>query len=47
VDFGRFYRDFGPVFLDQIMRACGGLDGAQPRIEYYARSAAIEDFTYG
>jgi len=47
VDFGRIYRDFGPVFLDQTLLAYGGLDGAQARIEYYARCAALEDFAYG
>jgi aminoglycoside phosphotransferase (APT) family kinase protein len=47
VDFGRIYRDFGPVFLDQTLHAYGGLDGAEPRIEYYARCAALEDFAYG
>jgi aminoglycoside phosphotransferase (APT) family kinase protein len=47
VDFGRIYRDFGPVYLDQTMRSYGGLDGARPRIEYYARCAALEDFAYG
>jgi aminoglycoside phosphotransferase (APT) family kinase protein len=47
LDFARLYRDFGPAFLDQTMRSYGGLDGARPRIEYYARCAALEDFAYG
>ena len=46
VDFGHICRDFGPVFLDQAMRAYGGLDDAHPRIEY-ARCAGLEDFAYG
>ena len=47
VDFARLYRDFGPTVVEQTMRVYGGLAGAHRRIEYYARCAALEDFSYG
>lgn len=47
LDFARVYRDFGPTFLDDALQSYGGLAGARPRIEYYARCAALEDLSYG
>ena len=37
LDLARLYRDFGPAFLDDAI----------PRIEYFARCAALEDLHYG
>lgn len=47
LDFARLYRDFGPAFLAESLDAYGGLPGAGPRIEFFARCAAIEDLRYG
>ncbi|MDQ3505904.1 MAG: phosphotransferase [Actinomycetota bacterium] len=43
LDFARLYRDFGPAFLDDALRAYGGLPEAGPRIQFFARWAALED----
>ena len=47
LDFARLYRDFGPSFLDETLLAYGGLSDAAPRIEFFARCAALEDLAYG
>jgi len=47
LDFARLYRDFGPAFLEELLAAYGPLEGAMPRIEFYARCAALEDLAYG
>ncbi len=47
LDFARLYRDFGPAFLTAALDAYGGLPGAGPRIEFFARCAALEDLAYG
>jgi len=47
LDFARLYRDFGPAFLDDVLRGYGPLPGAMPRIEFFARCAALEDLAYG
>lgn len=47
LDFARLYRDFGPSFLVEALRAYGGLPDAGPRIEFFARCAALEDLAYG
>lgn len=49
VDFGRLYRDFGPAFLDEALRAYGRRDSPAflRRITFYARCAALEDLAYG
>ena len=47
LDFARLYRDFGPAFLVDALNAYGGLDGAMPRVEFFARCAALEDLSYG
>jgi aminoglycoside phosphotransferase (APT) family kinase protein len=46
LDFARLYRDFGEAFLAEALDAYGGLDGAMPRIEFFARCAALEDLAY-
>jgi aminoglycoside phosphotransferase (APT) family kinase protein len=47
LDFARLYRDFGPAFLAAALDAYGGLPGAGPRIEFFARCAALEDLAHG
>jgi aminoglycoside phosphotransferase (APT) family kinase protein len=47
LDFARLYRDFGPAFLAEALQAYGGLLDAGPRIEFFARCAALEDLEYG
>jgi aminoglycoside phosphotransferase (APT) family kinase protein len=47
LDFARLYRDFGPRFLSELLRAYGPLPDAMPRIEFFARCAALEDLAYG
>ena len=47
LDFARLYRDFGPAFLEQVLAAYGPLPGAMPRIEFFARCAALEDLAFG
>jgi aminoglycoside phosphotransferase (APT) family kinase protein len=47
VDFARLYRDFGPASLDELLQAYGPLPDAMPRIEFFARCAALEDLAYG
>ena len=47
LDFARLYRDFGPAFLDQLLRVYGPLPGAMPRVEFFACCAALEDLAYG
>ena len=47
LDFARLYRDFGPGFLADVLQGYGPLPGAMPRIEFFARCAALEDLAYG
>lgn len=47
LDFARLYRDFGPLFLDELLRVYGPLPEAMPRVEFFARCAALEDLAYG
>ena len=48
LDFGRPYRDFGPAFLDAMLRAYGRDSPAfRRRITFFARCAALEDLAYG
>ena len=47
LDFARLYRDFGPAFLAQVLEAYGPLPEAMPRIEFFARCAALEDLAFG
>jgi aminoglycoside phosphotransferase (APT) family kinase protein len=47
LDFARLHRDFGPAFLAEALQAYGGLPDAGPRIEFFARCAALEDLGYG
>jgi aminoglycoside phosphotransferase (APT) family kinase protein len=47
LDFARLYRDFGPRFLEGLLQAYGPLPHALPRIEFFARCAALEDLAYG
>jgi aminoglycoside phosphotransferase (APT) family kinase protein len=47
IDFARIYRDFGPSALDAALEAYGGLPGAFPRIQFFARCAALEDMEWG
>lgn len=47
LDLARPYRDFGPGFLAELLEAYGDLDDARPRIEFFARCAALEDLGYG
>jgi aminoglycoside phosphotransferase (APT) family kinase protein len=47
LDFARLYRDFGPNFLEEVLQAYGPLPDAVPRIEFFARCAALEDLAYG
>lgn len=48
LDFARLHRDFGPGFLADLVEAYGPLPpGAMPRIEFFARCAALEDLAFG
>jgi aminoglycoside phosphotransferase (APT) family kinase protein len=47
LDFARLYRDFGPGFLEELLQTYGSLPEARPRIESFARCAALEDLAYG
>jgi aminoglycoside phosphotransferase (APT) family kinase protein len=47
LDLARLYRDFGPGFLEDLLQVYGPLLGAMPRIEFFARCAALEDLAYG
>jgi aminoglycoside phosphotransferase (APT) family kinase protein len=48
LDFARPYRDFGPAFLDEVLRAYGRDSPAfRRRITFFARCAALEDLAYG
>jgi aminoglycoside phosphotransferase (APT) family kinase protein len=48
VDFGRLFRDFGPPFLDEALRAYGrDAPAFRRRITFFARCAALEDLAYG
>lgn len=50
LDFARLYRDFGPRFLDDTLRAYGDVhdaDQMRARIQFFARCAALEDLAYG
>ncbi|WP_175561347.1 phosphotransferase family protein [Geodermatophilus obscurus] len=47
LDFARLHRDFGPAFLAEALQAYGGLPDAGPRIQFFARCAALEDLEYG
>jgi aminoglycoside phosphotransferase (APT) family kinase protein len=48
LDFARPYRDFGPAFLDAMLRAYGRDSPAfRHRITFFARCAALEDLAYG
>jgi aminoglycoside phosphotransferase (APT) family kinase protein len=49
LDFARLYRDFGPAFLDEALRAYGRRDAPafRRRITFFARCAALEDLAYG
>jgi aminoglycoside phosphotransferase (APT) family kinase protein len=47
LDFARLYRDFGPTFLDEALRAYGRDSPAfRRRITFFARCAALEDLAY-
>jgi hypothetical protein len=35
------------MFLASVLRVYGPLPGAMPRIEFFARCAALEDLAYG
>jgi aminoglycoside phosphotransferase (APT) family kinase protein len=49
VDFARLLRDFGPVFLDDVVAAYGDPpdEGFADRVLFVARCAALEDLAYG
>ena len=49
LDFARLYRDFGPAFLNAALAAYRGRSPELllPRIEFFARCAALEDIAYG
>jgi aminoglycoside phosphotransferase (APT) family kinase protein len=47
LDLARLYRDFGPGFLEELAQVYGPLAEAMPRIEFFARCAALEDLAYG
>ncbi|MGK5170169.1 phosphotransferase [Geodermatophilus sp. CPCC 205761] len=48
LDLARPYRDFGPAFLDDVLRAYGHETPAfRDRITFFARCAALEDLAYG
>lgn len=47
LDFARLYRDFGPGFLKELLQTYGPMPQAMPRIEFFARCAALEDFAFG
>ncbi|MFW3168819.1 phosphotransferase [Geodermatophilus sp. CPCC 206100] len=48
LDFARLHRDFGPAFLDDVLRAYGDDGpGLRERITFFARCAALEDLVYG
>jgi aminoglycoside phosphotransferase (APT) family kinase protein len=48
LDFARLYRDFGPTFLDEALRAYGRDSPAfRRRITFFARCAALEHLAYG
>jgi aminoglycoside phosphotransferase (APT) family kinase protein len=47
LDLARLYRDFGPGFLKDLLPVYGPLPGAMPRVEFFARCAALEDLAYG
>jgi len=48
LDIARPYRDFGPAFLDALLRAYGrDSPDFRRRITFFARCAALEDLAYG
>ncbi|MGY1822949.1 phosphotransferase [Geodermatophilus sp. SYSU D00079] len=48
LDLARLYRDFGPAFLSEALRAYGhDSPGFRRRITFFARCAALEDLAYG
>jgi aminoglycoside phosphotransferase (APT) family kinase protein len=47
LDFARLLRDFGPDFFEELLQAYGGIPEAMPRVEFFARCAALEDLAYG
>jgi aminoglycoside phosphotransferase (APT) family kinase protein len=47
LDLARLYRDFGPGFLQELVKVYGPLPGGMPRVEFFARCAALEDLAYG
>jgi aminoglycoside phosphotransferase (APT) family kinase protein len=47
LDLARLYRDFGPRFLEQLSHAYRPLAESMPRVEFFARCAALEDLAYG
>jgi aminoglycoside phosphotransferase (APT) family kinase protein len=47
LDLARLYRDFGPAFLEELSQVYGPLAETMPRIEFFARCAALEDLAYG
>jgi aminoglycoside phosphotransferase (APT) family kinase protein len=48
LDLARLHRDFGPAFLDDVLRAYGqDSRELRRRITFFARCAALEDLAYG
>jgi aminoglycoside phosphotransferase (APT) family kinase protein len=47
LDLARLYRNFGPGFLETLLRVYGPPPDAMPRVEFFARCAALEDLAYG
>ena len=47
LDLARLYRDFGPRFLEDLSQVYRPCPEAMPRVEYFARCAALEDLAYG
>jgi len=42
LDLARLYRDFRPAFLEELLLGYGPLPEAMPRVEFFARCAALE-----
>jgi aminoglycoside phosphotransferase (APT) family kinase protein len=47
LDLARLYRDFGPRFLEALSQVYWPSPDAMPRVEFFARCAALEDLAYG
>jgi aminoglycoside phosphotransferase (APT) family kinase protein len=47
LDLARLLRDFGPAFLEDLLEVYGPLPEAMPRVEFFARCAALEDLAFG